>query len=73
MQQVLIDSPIIRAYACAARATGSSVGAEALGRSKGSFTTQIHIITKDALGSLPDFILTNEQTSDIGRPRIRRP
>lgn len=66
MQQVLIDSTIIRAQACAAGAAGSSAQAEALGRSRGGFTTKIHTITY-ALGSPLDFVLTGGQASDIGQ------
>ena len=66
LQQVLIDSTIIRAHACAAGAAGSSSEAEALGRSKGGFTTTIHAIT-DALGNPLDFILTAGQANDIGQ------
>ena len=66
MQQILIDSTITRAHACAAGAAGSSAKAEALGRSKGGFTTKIHAIT-DALGNPLDFILTGGQASDIGQ------
>jgi transposase len=66
LQQVLIDSTITRAHACAAGAAGSSSEAEALGRSKGGFTTKIHAIT-DALGNPLDFILTAGQASDIGQ------
>jgi len=66
LQKVLIDSTITRAHACAAGATGSNAEAEALGRSKGGFTTKIHAIT-DALGKPLDFILTGGQSSDIGQ------
>lgn len=66
LQQVLIDSTITRAHACAAGAAGSTSEAEALGRSKGGFTTKIHAIT-DALGNPLDFILTAGQASDIGQ------
>ena len=66
MQQILIDNTITRAHACAAGAAGSSAKAEALGRSKGGFTTKIHAIT-DALGNPLDFILTGGQASDIGQ------
>jgi transposase len=62
----LIDSTIARAHACAAGAAGSNAEAEALGRSKGGFTTKIHAIT-DALGNPLDFILTAGQASDIGQ------
>jgi transposase len=66
LQQVLIDSSIARAHACAAGAAGSNAEAEALGGSKGGFTTKIHAIT-DALGNPLDFILTAGQGSDIGQ------
>jgi hypothetical protein len=55
VQQVLLDSTITRAHACAAGAPGSSSEAEALGRSKGGFSTKIHAIT-DALGNPLGFI-----------------
>jgi transposase len=66
LQHILIDSTIARAHACAAGAAGSNAKAEALGRSKGGFTTKIHAIT-DALGNPLDFILTAGQASDIGQ------
>jgi transposase len=66
LQQVLIDSTIARAHACAAGAAGSNAEAEALGRSKGGFTTKLHAIT-DALGNPLDFILTGGQASDVGQ------
>ena len=69
LQQVLIDSTITRAHACAAGATGSNAEAEALGRSKGGFTTKIHAIT-DALGNPLDFILTGGQSSDVGQATL---
>ena len=63
---MLIDSTITRAHACAAGATGSNAEAEALGRSKGGFTTTIHAIA-DARGNPLDFILTGGQSSDVGQ------
>ena len=60
VQQVLIDSTITRAYACAVVASGSNAETEALGRSKGGFTTKIHASTV-ALGYPLDFILTGGQ------------
>ncbi|PPD44724.1 MAG: hypothetical protein CTY16_11560 [Methylobacter sp.] len=66
LQQVLIDSTVARAHACAAGAAGSTPEAEALGRSKGGFTTKLHAIT-DALGNPIDFILTAGQASDVGQ------
>jgi transposase len=66
LQQVLIDSTITRAHACAAGTAGSNVESEALGRSKGGFTTKIHAIT-NALGNPLDFILTGGRASDVGQ------
>ena len=66
LQHILIDSTVARAHACAAGAAGSTAEAEALGRSKGGYTTKIHAIT-DALGNPLDFILTGGQASDIGQ------
>ena len=66
LQHVLIDSTVTRAHACAAGAAGSNAQAEALGRSKGGFSTKIHAVA-DALGNPLDFILTAGQASDIGQ------
>jgi transposase len=66
LQQVLIDSTITRAHACAAGAAGSRAEIEALGWSTGGFTTKIHAIT-DGLGNPLDVILTGGQDSDIGQ------
>jgi transposase len=66
LQQVLIDSTVTRAHACAAGAADSTAEAEALGRSRGGFTTKIHAVT-DALGNPLDFILTAGQASDVGQ------
>lgn len=66
MQAVFIDSTINRAHACAAGAAGSNAEAEALGRSRGGFSTKVHTIT-DALGLPLGFILTGGQRSDIGQ------
>jgi transposase len=62
LQQVLIDSTVVRANACAA---GAAV-AEALGRSKGGFGTKIHAVT-DAFGNPWAFSLTGGEASDIGQ------
>ena len=64
VQRVMIDSTITRAHACAAGAAGSTAEAEALGRSKGGFSTKIHAIT-DALGNPLDFILTVGQAENL--------
>jgi transposase len=54
LENIMIDSTIIRAHACAAGLTKESQSSEALGRSKGGFTTKIHAVV-DGLGvsSLP--------------------
>ena len=65
LQQVLIDSTITHAHACAEGVAGSSTEAGTLGRSKGGYTTKIHAITDD-LGNPLDFILTGGPASNIG-------
>ena len=64
LQNVCIDSTVIRAHACAAGAAGSNAIAEALGRSRGGFGCKIHALT-DALGLPVRFILTEGQAADI--------
>lgn len=61
---VMIDSTIVRAHACAAGFGKDSQQKEALGRSKGGFSTKIHTAT-DALGNPLKFILTAGQRNDI--------
>ena len=66
MENFMIDSTIVRAHPCAAGALRRSGGqqAQALGRSKGGFSTKIHIAV-DALGNPLRFILTAGQVNDI--------
>jgi len=64
LQDVSIDSSVIRAHACAAGAANSDAEAEALGRSRGGFGCKIHAAT-DALGLPIKFILTGGQIADI--------
>ncbi len=66
LQHVFMDSTIVRAHACAAGACDSTADAEALGRSRGGFTTKVHALT-DALGNPLKLILTAGQASDIGQ------
>lgn len=66
LQHLLMDSTVVRAHPCAAGAAQSSVEEEALGRSRGGFSTKIHAVT-DALGSPLAFVLTGGQASDIGQ------
>lgn len=63
-QEVMIDATIVRSHACASGYGKNSQDREALGRSKGGFTTKIHAIV-DALGNPLRFILTPGQRNDI--------
>jgi transposase len=69
LQSVFIDSTVNRAHPCAAGAAKSNAGDEALGRSRGGFSTKVHTIT-DALGNPLDFVLTGGQASDIGQAEV---
>lgn len=66
MESLMIDSTIIRAHPCAAGADKKHGGQkeQALGRSRGGFSTKIHIAV-DALGNPLNFILTPGQTHDV--------
>ena len=64
LENVCIDSTVVRAHACAAGAANSHAAAEVLGRSQGGFGCQIHALT-DALGLPVRFILTGGQAADI--------
>lgn len=66
MENVMLDSTIVRAHPCAAGAPQSRGGqaSQALGRSRGGFTTKVHI-TVDALGNPLRFQLTGGQRHDI--------
>jgi transposase len=67
MESIMIDGTIVRAHACAAGAPQGQLPEcqdQALGRSKGGFTTKIHVMV-DALGNPLDFILTGGQAADV--------
>jgi transposase len=66
MEAIILDSTIIRAHPCAAGALKKEGGQaeQALGRSRGGFSTKIHIGV-DALGNPLRFILTAGQRHDI--------
>lgn len=66
MENLIVDSTVIRAHPCAAGALHSSGGqeAQALGRSRGGFTTKVHV-NVDALGNPLRFALTAGQRHDI--------
>jgi transposase len=61
---LLLDSTIIRAHQHAAGAEGSSAAAEALGRSRGGFSTKIHVAC-DGVGKPVKIILTPGQDHDV--------
>lgn len=66
LEYLIPDSTVIRAHPCAAGAPGARGGqqAQALGRSRGGFSTKIHVVV-DGLGLPLDFILTGGQRHDI--------
>jgi len=64
MEVTMIDATIVRAHACSAGYKKDGQDQEALGRSKGGFTTKIHALV-DALGNPLKFILTPGQRHDI--------
>lgn len=64
MELVMIDATIVRSHPCAAGYGKNTQEKEALGRSKGGFTTKIHALV-DALGNPIKFILTPGQRHDI--------
>lgn len=63
-EAIMLDATIIRAHGCSAGYKKDSQNQEALGRSKGGFTTKIHALV-DALGNPLKFILTPGQRNDI--------
>ena len=66
MEYLILDSSIVRAHPCAAGALKSKGGQveQALGRSRGGFSTKIHVCV-DGLGNPLRFILTAGQRHDI--------
>lgn len=64
MEATMIDATIVRAHACSAGYKKDRQDQEALGRSKGGFTTKVHALV-DALGNPLKFILTPGQRHDI--------
>lgn len=61
---LILDSTVIRAHQHAAGAEGSSAEAEALGRSRGGFSTKIHVAC-DGMGKPVKLILTPGQVHDV--------
>jgi transposase len=66
MESLMVDSTILRAHACAAGARKKKDGdqaQQALGRSRGGFSTKIHALC-DAWGRPLDFLLSPGQAAD---------
>jgi transposase len=66
MENAILDSTVVRAHPCAAgaRKKDGGQGAQALGRSRGGFSTKIHV-NVDALGNPLRFLLTAGQRHDM--------
>jgi transposase len=64
LERLLLDSTVIRAHQHAAGAEGSTAEAEALGRSRGGFSTKIHV-SCDGLGKPVTILLTPGQDHDV--------
>jgi transposase len=67
LEYVMIDATIVRAHACAAGYGKQEI--EGLGRSKGGFTSKIHVKV-DALGNPLQFTITPGQRHDITQTDI---
>jgi transposase len=70
LECLLLDSTIMRAHPCAAGAPAKRGGQQeqALGRSRGGFSTKIHIVVDALAGALwapLDFVLTAGQAQDV--------
>jgi transposase len=66
-ESLMVDSTVVRAHACAAGAPqkpGEPATHQALGRSRGGFSTKIHLVA-DGLGHGLDFRLTGGQVADV--------
>ena len=64
LQQLLCDSTIVRAHACAAGYRAGDQSVEGLGRSCGGFSSKIHIST-DALGNPLKLLVSEGNAPDI--------
>ena len=64
MENVMIDTTIVRAHACSSGYKKDGQEEESLGRSKGGFSTKIHTLV-DGFGNPLKFILTAGQRDDI--------
>lgn len=66
LEAVMIDATIVRAHACSAGYGKESQSQQALGRSRGGFSTKIHALV-DALGNPLKFILSAGQRHEISQ------
>lgn len=66
LEAVMIDATIVRAHACSAGYGKESQPQQALGRSRGGFSTKIHALV-DALGNPLKFILSAGQRHEISQ------
>ncbi len=66
MENIILDSTVVRAHPCAAgaRKKEGGQGARVLGRSRGGFSTKIHV-NVDALGNSLRFLLTAGQQHNM--------
>lgn len=64
LKEVMVDGTIVRAHACSSGYGKNSQEIQALGRSKGGFTTKIHALV-NGLGLPLKFILTGGQRNEI--------
>jgi transposase len=64
LSEVMLDGTIVRSHACSAGYQKNGNEEQALGRSKGGFTTKIHAMV-DALGNPVRFILTGGNRHEI--------
>ncbi|HEV2601581.1 MAG TPA: IS5 family transposase [Candidatus Babeliales bacterium] len=64
LESVMIDATIVRAHACASGYKKGESTSQGLGRSKGGFTSKIHMKV-DALGNPLQFINTPGQTHEM--------
>jgi transposase len=64
LEVLLLDSTVVRAHQHAGGAEGSTAEEEALGRSRGGFSTKIHVAC-DGLGKPVKIILTPGQDHDV--------
>lgn len=71
LEWLIPDGTIIRAHPCAAGAPAKRGGQEsqALGRSKGGFSSKIHVLV-DALGNPLNFVLTGGQRHDVSQATV---